>query len=173
MTHNVHALTVDALRRAVSNLGNVMDKAASHAKSQEIPIENLLQARLFPDMYNLLQQLQYCCYLAVDLAKHFADGDPPHVGYDEENWEQLRKSVDTTASWLAGISAARVEKDAAKMVPLFYDDKQGLPAIDYAARQAVPNFYFHMVVAYAILRHNGVPLGKGDFLGDIGAKPMP
>ena len=107
MTHNVHALTVDALRRAVSNLGNVMDKAASHAKSQEIPIENLLQARLFPDMYNLLQQLQYCCYLAVDLAKHFADGDPPHVGYDEENWEQLRKSVDTTASWLAGISAAR------------------------------------------------------------------
>ena len=60
-----------------------------------------------------------------------------------------------------------------RKVPLFYDDKRGLPAVDYAARQAMPNFYFHLVVAYAILRHNGVPLGKDDFIGDIGAGPMP
>ena len=173
MTHNTHALTVDALRRAMGNLGNVMDKASAHAKSHEIPIENLLQARLFPDMYNLLQQLQYCCYLAVDLAKHFAEGDPPHVGYDEATWDDLRKSVTTTADWLKGISAEKVEKGAGRKVPIFYDDKQGLPAVDYAARLAMPNFYFHMVAAYAILRHNGVPLGKGDFLGDVGATPMP
>lgn len=172
MTDAVYTLTIASMHRALANLAKIMDKAEAHAKAHEIPLENLLQARLYPDMYNLLQQLQYTCYLPVDYAKHFTGDAPPHVGYDEATWEELRKSIDTTIAYLAAVPEARVAKEAEKLVPVFFDDTQGLPAVDYGARLLVPNFYFHMVIAYALLRHNGVPLGKGDYLGDAGTRPM-
>ena len=172
MTNAVHRLTIAAMHHTLANLAKILDKAEAHAKAHEIPLENLLQSRLFPDMYSLLQQLQYTCFLPVDYAKHFAQGEPPRVGYDEATWEDLRKSIDTTIAYLAAVPEARVAQDAEKLVPVFFDDTQGLSAIDYAAKVLVPNFHFHVTVAYALLRHNGVPLGKGDFLGDAGTKPM-
>ena len=172
MTNTAHTLTIGAMHHTLANLAKILEKAEAHAKTHEIPLENLLQSRLFPDMYSLLQQLQYTCYLPVDFAKHFAEGEPPRVGYDEANWEDLRKSIATTIAYLAAIPETRVAKDAEKRVPVFFDETQGLSAIDYAAKVLVPNFYFHVTVAYALLRHNGVPLGKGDFLGDAGTTPF-
>ena len=76
-------------------MAQIMDKAESHAAKNNIALDTYLQARLYPDMYNLLQQVQYVCYVSVDLARHFSDAPAPRVGYDETTWPELRKSVDT------------------------------------------------------------------------------
>jgi len=173
MTNAAYTLTIGAMHHALGNLAKIIDKAEAHAKAHEIPLENLLQARLYPDMYNLLQQLQYACFLPVDYARQFTEREPPRVGYDETTWEELRQSLDTAADYLAAVPEGRVAKDAGKMLPAFFDPGQGLPAVTYAARVLVPDFFFHVTMAYALLRHNGVPLGKGDFLGDAGTSAMP
>ena len=161
----IHRLTIAAIAASLRNMAQIMDKAESHAAKNNIGLDAYLQARLYPDMYNLLQQVQYVCYISVDLARHFSDAPAPHVGYDETTWPELRKGLDTAADYLQAIPAARVAEQAAKIVPLFYDDAQGMTALDYAAAVTIPDFHFHMAIAYAILRHNGVPLGKADFLG--------
>lgn len=167
MTNAFHRLTVSQLAVAVRNMHAIMDKAESHAGANGFDTATLLQARLYPDMFNLLQQLQYVCYVAVDLAQHFSSATAPRVGYDEENWEQLAASLETTAAYLSAISEADVENNAGKEVPTFMDDTIKMNVVDYAARVSLPDFYFHMSIAYAILRHNGVPLGKDDYLGKI------
>ncbi len=168
MTNAVHRLAVSQMAVAVQNMRAVMDKAAKHAGENGFDTATLLQARLYPNMFNLLQQLQYVCYVAVDLAQHFSSTAAPRVGYDEESWEELVESLGTTASYLGAISEADVEKNAGKEVPTFMDDTVKMNVVDYAARVSLPDFYFHMAIAYAILRHNGVPLGKSDFLGKLG-----
>ena len=93
------------------------------------------------------------------------DVPAPHVGYDETTWPELRKSLNTTSDYLHAILPARVVERAGNIVPLFYDDAEGMAAVDYAAAVTIPDLHFHMTIAYGILRHNGVPLGKADFLG--------
>lgn len=168
MAYPVHRLTIAPLAVAVQNMLAIMDKAESHAGQNGFDTATLLQARLFPNMYNLLQQLQYVCFVAADLAQHFSGAAAPRVGYDEESWEQLKASLDTTASYLRAISEADVEKNSGREVASFMDDAIKMNVVDYAARVSMPDFYFHMATAYAILRHNGVPLGKADFLGKVG-----
>lgn len=167
MANTIHRLTIAPLAVGVQNMRTIMDKAAKHAGENGFDTATLLQARLYPNMYNLLQQLQYVCFVAADLAQHFSSTAAPRVGYDEETWEQLTASLDATASYLKAISEADVEKNSGKQVASFMDDTIKLNVVDYAARVSVPDFFFHMATAYAILRHNGVPLGKADFLGKI------
>jgi hypothetical protein len=168
MTNAVHRLTVSQMAASVQNMLAIMAKAEAHAAGNGFDTATLLQARLHPNMFNLLQQLQYVCYLAVDLAQHFSSVPPPRVGYDEEKWEQLQASLEATAVYLTAISETDVAKNEGRQVATFMDDKIKMNVVDYAARVSLPDFYFHMTVAYAILRHNGVPLGKSDYLGKIG-----
>jgi len=162
----IHRLTFATIAASLRNMAQIMDKAEDHAAKNNIGLDVYLQARLYPDMYNLLQQIQYVCYISVDFARHFSDTPAPHVGYDETMWPELRKSVDTAAAYLQAVPVASVREQAGKIVPLFYDDAKGMTALDYAAAVTIPDFYFHMAIAYAILRHNGVPIGKADFLGN-------
>ncbi|MBI2719107.1 MAG: DUF1993 domain-containing protein [Rhizobiales bacterium] len=164
MPDAVHALSIGTMARGLRSLAGVLDKSEVHAKAHGIELDVLLQARLYPNMYSLLQQLQYSCYLPCDYAKHFADAAPPRVGYDETTWEQCRKGLDTAVAYLETVTPARVAERSGKVVPLFFDGSRTMNVIDYAARILVPDFFFHMTAAYCILRHNGVPLSKGDFL---------
>jgi uncharacterized protein len=168
MSNAVHRLTTVQLAASVRNMRAIMDKANQHAREHGFETTILLQSRLYPNMFNLLQQLQYVCYLSVDLAQHFSSKPAPRVGYDEETWEQLTASLDTTAAYLKAISASDVERNVGKQVPTFMDDKMKMNVVDYAASVSLPDFYFHLSIAYAILRHNGVPLGKSDYLGKLG-----
>lgn len=168
MSNALHRLTVSQLAVAVQNMHSIMYKVEKYARENGFETSKLLQARLHPNMFNLLQQLQYVCYVAVDLAQHFSSTAAPHVGYNEETWDELSESLETTAAYLSAISEADVEKNAGKEVPTFMDDAIKMNVVDYAARVSLPDFYFHMTIAYAILRHNGIPLGKSDFLGKLG-----
>ena len=166
MSDTVHRLTTAMMSRSLRNLGLIMDKAKAHADSEGFDVDVLLQSRLYPDMFNLLQQLQYVCFVPVDFARHLTGTPAPRVGYDETTWAELRESVDTTAAYLASVTPEAAAEKAEASVPLFFDDSQSLAAQDYAASVIVPDFYFHMTIAYAILRHNGVKLGKQDFLAN-------
>ncbi len=163
----LHRLTIASMVKGLRNLGQIMDKAEQHATASNTPLEAYLQARLFPDMFNLLQQVQYVCYLSVDFARHFSDEPALRVGYDETTWQELRTSLETAARYLEAIVPEHVAERADKILPTFMDDSRGMTAVNYAADVIVPDFHFHMSVAYALLRHNGVPLGKSDFLGNL------
>lgn len=169
----LHRMSIAMMAASLKNLDRILAKAEKHAARNKVEREVLLQARLYPDMFSLLQQLQYACFIPVDLAQHFSDAKPPRVGYDETTWAELRQSIANTIAYLGKIDPQRVAARARVMVPLFYDSNRGAPAADYAATVTIPDFFFHLTVAYAILRHNGVPLGKGDFLGTVRARPMP
>jgi hypothetical protein len=163
--HEFHRLTIAAMADSLQRAAKILVKAERHAAKNKIGLDVLLQSRLFPDMFNLLQQLQYVCFIPVDFARHFTDAAAPRVGYDETQWAELSKSIGKTTDYLRAISPARVSERAARIVPLFFDGAKGLTALDYAGAVIIPDFYFHLTAAYAILRHNGVPLGKADFLG--------
>ena len=169
----VHRLTIAAMASSLRNMAHIMDKAESHAAENKIGLDAYLQARLYPDMFNLLQQVQYVCYVSVDYARHFSDAPAPHVGYDEATWPELVQSLKAATDYLLAVSPANAERQATKIVPVFFDDTRGMAAIDYAAAVTIPDFYFHMAVAYAILRHSGVPLGKSDYFGSTDTVAMP
>lgn len=167
-----HRHSVGAMTRALQNLAAILVKAEKHAARTKIEPGNLLQARLYPDMFSLIQQLQYACYLPADFAQNFSDEPAPRVGYDEATFGDVQKSIKTTIGYLKAIPLARFAERATRMVPVFFDSSKGMAAEDYAANVIVPDFYFHLTVAYAILRHNGVPLGKMDFIGPARLKPI-
>jgi hypothetical protein len=160
-----HRLTIAAMIGSLENLDRILVKAEAHASKNKIEPSVLLAARLYPDMFSLIQQLQYALYLPMDFARHFADEPAPHVGYEEATFEDVHASLKTAIAYLKVIPAERLAERAQRVVPIFFDGAKGMPAEDYAAIVEMPDFYFHLSIAYAILRHNGVPLSKGDFIG--------
>jgi uncharacterized protein len=177
MTHIVHEgafhrLTIVPIMTSLENLGKILSKAEANAVDRKIDPLTLLNARLYPDMFSLIQQLQYVLFIPCDFAQHFATEPPPKVGYEEKNFAEVHESLKLATSYLRSVSPARMDERAGLVVPTFFDANRGFAAESYAAHITVPDFYFHLTVAYAILRHNGVALGKSDFLGNIKAIPL-
>jgi len=167
-----YRLTIAAMINSLENLDRILVKAEAHARARKIEPEVFLSARLYPDMFSLVQQLQYALYLPMDFAQHFADTPPPRVGYDEASFEDVHASLKTATAYLDAIPVSRLAERVQRAVPTFFDSKKGMPAEDYAAIVAMPDFYFHLSIAYAILRHNGVPLAKMDFIGQYKSVPL-
>jgi uncharacterized protein len=167
-----HRLTIAPMIAALENIGHILTKAEVHAVEAKIDPIVLLNARLYPDMFSLIQQLQYALYIPVEFAQHFADGQPPKVGYEEATFADVHASLKLAVAYLATLDPLRLDERAGRVVPTFFDSSRGLPAETYAAHMILPDFYFHLTIAYAILRHNGVPLGKRDFIGKLETVPL-
>jgi hypothetical protein len=123
-------------------------------------------------MFCLIEQLNYALYIPMDFAQHFQDAPAPKIGYDEKDFADVHKGLAEAIAYLKSIDPQRMDERASRLVPLFFDAKQGMPAESYASSMIMPDFYFHLTIAYAILRHNGVPLGKRDFLGQLKTTSM-
>lgn len=162
-----HRLTIAPMIAALDNLASILTKAEAHERTEGRDPEALLEKRLYPDMFTLNQQLLYALYLPCDFARHFGDAPPPRAGYDEKSFAEVQASITAVRDYLGTIQAGRMDDASDKIVPSFFDGKRGVAAETYAARVSMPDFYFHISLAYAILRHNGVPLMKDDFLGAI------
>ena len=167
-----HRLTIAAMIGALENLDRILLKAEAHARARKIEPEVLLAARLYPDMFSLIQQLQYALYLPMDFARHFTDEPAPRVGYEEASFDDVHAGLKTAIAYLKAIPASRLAERAQRVVPIFFDGTKGMPAVDYAAAVEMPDFYFHLTIAYAILRHNGVQLSKDDFIGPYTSAPI-
>jgi uncharacterized protein len=153
-------------------LSNVLGKAEAFAAAKKIDAAVLLNARLFPDMFTLTRQVQ----VATDGAKRggarLAGVEAPVYEDNETTIAQLRERIAKTVAFLKTLDRKAIDASAEKEIvfPLGPEKKGHMKGDDYLNHFVLPNFYFHYTAAYAILRHNGVDVGKLDFLGAIPLK---
>lgn len=168
MSIAVHAVTLDLFVSMLTNLRSMLAKAGAFATERKLDAGVLEQSRLAPDMFALTRQVQLACDFAKNSAARLAGIDPPRFDDTEKTLAELESRVERTLAWLATIRPEQLVGAESRqiVVPLRNRtlDMQGLPFIQ---KWVLPNFYFHVTTAYALLRHNGVALGKQDFLGGV------
>lgn len=160
--------SIGALLRGLLNLSNVLDKASAHAAAKKFDPLVLMQARLFPDMYPLVRQVQIACDTAKGAAARLAAVEVPKHEDTESTFDDLKQRVAKTVDFLKSVQATEVDGPEARPIELkFPNGAMKFTAASYVRDFVLPNFYFHSTIVYALLRNNGVDLGKGDFLGTL------
>jgi uncharacterized protein len=166
MTISMHQVSVPALERTLENLKGILDKAAAHAEARKIDPAVLLQSRLFPDMFPLLRQVQIAGDFAKGIAARLAGQEVPKYEDTETTIEQLKARIDKVLTFVRAIPPAAIDgSEEREIVLTMRGNTVTLKGQAYLINIGLPNFYFHATTAYAILRHNGVEIGKADFLG--------
>jgi hypothetical protein len=147
------------------NLKQWMADGAAYAETKDFEPSVLLSARLAPDQYALLRQVQAACDSAKFAAARVAGKTPPVHDDGEQTWDELIARLDSVVQYLGTFTAADFEGAEERVVALPFMPGKGAKGEVYLNEMALPNFYFHVSMAYAILRHNGVSLGKRLYLG--------
>ncbi len=163
-------MSIDAVTqftRALTQLDRCLEKADTHARARGYDPAVLLQARLAPDQFPYVRQVQAACDAAKFAAARLTGREAPRNPDTEQTVAELRARVRATLDYLATFSAADFEGSGTRVVPLGFMPGKAMLGRDYLLEMALPNFYFHVATAYSILRHNGVELGKADFIGPL------
>lgn len=158
--------TITPLKRALTNLSAILKKGEAYADDKKIEHAVLLNARLFPDMYPLTRQVQIATDMSKGAAARLAGVEIPKYEDNETTFAELQTRIANTIAFLDTIKPAQLEGSETREVTITVrkiDLK--FTGQDYLLRWVNPNVYFHVTTAYNILRHNGVELGKKDFLG--------
>ena len=156
----------DLFLQGLNGLSGVLDKAAAHVEAHKLDPQALLTARLYPDMFPLLRQVQIACDFAKGAAGRLASDDFPSFEDNEVSFDDLNPRVAKTVAYLQGLKSEAIDGNEDREISLTRRGETTVHrAEDYLLKQALPNFYFHCTTAYAILRHNGVVIGKRDFIG--------
>lgn len=166
MTISIYDVSIPQFKHYLVALEAILDKAAAHAETRKIDPNVLLSARLFPDMWPLVRQVQIASDAAKGLAARLAGIEPPVFEDTEQTFPELKARIQKTIAFLNTIDAAKLEGSERREVKLKAGPNElEFSGIDFLRNFAQPNFFFHVTTVYAILRHNGVELGKKDFLG--------
>ena len=166
MTLSMYAASTPVFRRMLGNLAAILNKAAAHADARKIDHAAFLNARLFPDMLPLIKQVQIASDTAKGCVARLAGVDIPKFEDDEASIADLQARIAKTIAFIDGIKAGQVDGSEGRDITLQIRDKKlELKGQDFLVNRALPNFYFHITTAYNILRHNGVEIGKSDYLG--------
>jgi hypothetical protein len=164
MTHN------DAIRlfaKTLQNLERCMDKAAAHAKAKSFEVDVLVQARLAPDQFAFVRQVQSACDQAKYAAAYLSGKPAPSHPDTEQTFGELRQRIQKCLGFLETVQAKDLAGAEDRKVSPPWLSGKWLRGDDYLVHVALPNFFFHVTMAYAILRHNGVDLGKMDYIGSL------
>lgn len=166
MKISVHAMSVEVFTNSLGNLSVILEKGLAQATARKFDPSVLVSARLAPDMFPLSRQVQIACDIAKNSVARLAGLEPPRFEDTEKTFEELRARVARTLDYLKGVPPKSFEgaEDRDIKVPV-RDATLEFKGLDFLQRFAIPNVYFHITTAYNILRHNGVELGKRDFLG--------
>jgi len=166
MKISMHAMSVGQFTPMLANLSALLNKAAASAAARKFETAVLADARLAPDMLPLTRQVQLASDFAKNSTARLAGLEPPRFEDNEATFEELQARIRRTLDFLATVPATALEgaEDRDIAIPL-RDRKLEMKGLAFLQKWALPNFYFHVVTAYAILRHNGVDVGKRDFLG--------
>jgi uncharacterized protein len=163
---SLHAVVVPAFLQTLKALSGVLAKAEAHCEAKKIAPEALLTARLFPDMYPLTRQVQAACDGAAKSCARLAGVDIPVYPDEEKSFAELQKRIEAVSNYLKGFTEQQFEGAATKEVSVPAGSRTlNFTGAQFLASFALPNFYFHATTAYDILRHNGIEIGKRDFLG--------
>ena len=165
-----YELTVVQFSKMLTNLSAILEKGEQFAESKNINFNVLLNSRLAPDQYNLIHQVQIACdtaKLGVARLVGQVDSAPKHED-TETTLAELQSRIKAVIAYLSNFTEADFAKAASQKVSQARWEGKYLTGQEFAIQHAIPNLYFHVTTAYAILRHNGVDVGKKDYLG-----PMP
>lgn len=155
--------TIQQFSHMLGALDAWLHKGAEYAATRGFEVDVLAQSRLAPDQYTLVQQVQAACDQAKFAAAYLSGQKAPSHPDTETTVEQLRARLRACREYVDGVSGF-AEAESIRVAPAWMGGKSVRGDV-YVHRIAIPNFYFHVTTAYAILRHNGVPLGKADFVG--------
>jgi hypothetical protein len=160
-------LTIVQFTKMLGNLREILNKAAAHAEAKKFDVNVLLNSRLAPDQFNFTRQIQITCDTAkLGVARLTGKTDTVPVHADiETSLAELQARIQSVQDYLASFSTADfANSDSIKVTNPRWDGKH-LLGHEFLIQHVIPNFYFHFTTAYAILRHNGVDIGKKDYLG--------
>lgn len=167
MTNAIYASSIPVFRQMLGGLKEVLRKAEAHATEKKIDPNALLQARLFPDMFPLLRQVQVATDFAKSVSARLAGVEVPKLEETEQTFADLQARIDTVLAFMDGLDVARFDEAATREIVT----QAGTPkekrftGQSYLLNYGLPHFFFHTTTAYAILRHNGVEVGKKDYIG--------
>ena len=166
MKISMYGLSHDVFRKALTQLLHVMEKGVANAKARNFDPNVLVSLRLAPDMLPFSKQIQLTSDFAKNSMARLAGIDPPKFEDNEATMDELIARVKRTLDYLTTVSASALEGSETRDIKIPLRDRtlemKGLP---FLQNWALPNFFFHYVTAYNLLRHNGVDIGKRDFLG--------
>ena len=167
MNISMHAMSHGVFKKALTQLLHVMDKGVANAKARNFDASVLVSARLAPDMLPFARQIQLTSDFAKNSMARLAGIDPPKFEDSETTMDELVARVKKTIDYIDSVSAAALEGSETRDIKIAAARPHG--GVQGARRScrhwAIPNFFFHHVTAYNLLRHNGVDIGKRDFLG--------
>ena len=166
MNVSYYQLAVEGNIRVLNNLSHLLDKAVAYCAERKIEESALLEARLFPDMFPLKKQVQVVSDMTAGCAARLAGKQPPGAENKEKSFAELQQRVAAGIAYLQTYKAADFAGGEAREIVVPHRDKPMRGEV-FLLRHALPNIYFHITTAYNLLRHNGVPVGKADFLGVI------
>jgi hypothetical protein len=158
---------VRQMHKQLSQLDSWFDAAEAHAKAKSFDSSAFLGFRLSPDQFAFARQVQIACDTAKTATARLTGKEAPAHADDQKTIEELRARVKSVLSYLDGFTAKDFEGAAERSITQPRWEGKTMTGHDYFVEHAVPNFFFHLSTAYAILRHNGVPLGKRDYLGAL------
>lgn len=162
-------ITVVQFSKMLQNLSAILNKGASFAETKKVDVAVLLNARLAPDQFHLIRQVQIACDTAKLGAARLTgktDSAPKHAD-DETTLAQLQQRISDTVAYLASFTEADFSQAATQKISQPRWEGKYLTGYEFLIQHVIPNLYFHISTAYAILRHNGVDVGKKDYLGTM------
>ena len=166
MTITIHQASVPVFVQGLIGLKGVLTKAAAHVDAKKLDPDALLKARLFPDMFPLLRQVQIATDFAKGATARLAGEPVPEWDDVETDFAGLIARVDRAIAYVEGLDPAAFENAEDRDITLTRRGETSVvKGLAYLQTQAQPNFFFHLTTAYAILRKNGVEVGKKDYLG--------
>lgn len=165
MSISMYRASVPVFQQLLPALSGCLRKAADHAAAKKIDPAVLLQSRLYPDMFPLVRQVQIASDFAKGTVARLAGQEPPKYEDTEASFEQLQARIQKTLDYIREFKPSQIDGSEARDITLTLGTQtRSFKGENYLTGFALPNFFFHMTTAYAILRHNGVELGKGDFI---------
>jgi hypothetical protein len=167
MTISMYTASTPRLANTLKNLSAILTKAEAHAAARKIDPAVLLGARLYPDMFALTRQVQIACDTAKGAIARLAGLEIPKHEDTEQTFAELQQRVAKVIAFIESVSPQQIDGSEDRKITLTLRGQETVfTGLQYLMGFVLPNFYFHSVTAYDILRHNGVEIGKRDFLGN-------
>lgn len=168
MSITMYSASVPVFTRMLGNLTHWLDKAEAHAQAKKFDTSVYLAARLAPDMLPFTNQIQIACDGAKFAVARLSGVEAPKFEDNEKSLAELRERIAKTVAFVQSVPAERIDGTEDKDITV---PRRSGPVVMkgeiYLRHFVLPNFYFHVTTAYALLRHNGVDLGKNDYLGPL------
>jgi len=167
MSLTLYQASIPVFIRMLGNLSAILDKAAAHAEAKKIDPAIFINARLAPDMFPLSRQVQIATDMVKGCAARLAGIDVPSYEDNESTFAELQARIAKTTAFLQSISASQIDGHEDRPITLKFGSREvSFLGQAYLLDFVLPNFHFHLTTAYAILRHNGVAIGKMDYIGN-------